>query len=140
MAIKILKYLNKNKDFYFPFRVICRERCLEGLNVAEIEPNEWKLIFKNKNYKTFELWENLQQLDEKTLRFMAKGFIEEISSSSLEKDVEMLAKKYRKEWKEELWESENIEEFGFNEFIGGKAEAFEDCLDMIRDYNKQYEK
>lgn len=52
----------------------------------------------------------------------------------LESLIESLANKCRREWKEELWESENIEEFGFNEFIGGKAEAYEDCLKIIRSY------
>ena len=65
---------------------------------------------------------------------MAKGFLEKITHESLEKDIATLAKNYRKEWKEELWESEDIEEFGFNEFIGGKAEGYEDSLDLIRKY------
>lgn len=46
--------------------------------------------------------------------------------------ISTLAKNYRAYWKEELRESEDIEEFGFNEFIGGKADAFEDCLDLIK--------
>ena len=46
----------------------------------------------------------------------------------------VLAKKYRKEWKEKLWESMDIEEFGMNEFIGGKAEASEECLEVIMEY------
>jgi len=52
----------------------------------------------------------------------------------LEKHIVTLAKNYRKDWKEELWESEKIEEYGLNEFIGGKAEAYEECLDLIRKY------
>lgn len=51
----------------------------------------------------------------------------------LEKRLSELAKNYRSEWKEELWESEKIEEFGLNEFIGGKADAYEDCLDLIKE-------
>lgn len=47
-------------------------------------------------------------------------------------EISDLAKEYRAYWKEELWKSEDIEEFGFNEFIGGKADAFEDCLDIIK--------
>lgn len=54
----------------------------------------------------------------------------------LELQILTLAKNYRKEWKEELWESEKIEEYGFNEFIGGKAEAYEDCLDIIKKIQK----
>jgi hypothetical protein len=52
----------------------------------------------------------------------------------LKKEISELAKNYRTEWKEELWESEDIEEFGLNEFIGGKADAYEDCLDLIKRY------
>lgn len=65
---------------------------------------------------------------------MQKGFLEKITENSLERKIEKLAKKYREEWKEELWESENIEEFGLNEFIGGKAEGCEECLDLIKNF------
>ena len=50
----------------------------------------------------------------------------------LEKEITALAKNYRDDWKEDLWESENIEEYGLNEFIGGKAHAYEECLDLIK--------
>lgn len=53
----------------------------EDNDFVEIEPEEWETIEADKNYQTFELWENLQNLDEKTLSLMAKGFIEEITSS-----------------------------------------------------------
>lgn len=52
----------------------------------------------------------------------------------LKKEISDLAKNYRSDWKEELWESEKIEEYGLNEFIGGKADAYEDCLDLIKKY------
>jgi hypothetical protein len=55
---------------------------------------------------------------------------------NLENEIAELAKNYREEWKEEFWESEKIEEYGLNEFIGGKAEAYDDCLDLIRKYIK----
>ena len=136
LAIKILKYLDQHKDFYFPFLVMCKEYTEEDDDFVEIEPDEWKMIKSDDKYQTFELWENLQNLDEETLRLMAKGFFEKIINKSLEKHISILAKNYKKEWKEKLWESENIEEFGFNEFIGGKAEGYEDCLNLIKEYNK----
>ena len=136
LAIKILKYLNQHKDFYFPFLVMNREYTQEDNDFLEIEPNEWKMIEEDGNYKTFQLWENLQDLDDDTARLMAKGFIEKITNESLESHITELAKNYKKEWKEELWESEDIVDFGFNEFVGGKAEAYEDCLDIIREHNK----
>jgi len=132
LAIKILKYLDEHKDFYFPFLVMCREYSEEDDDFVEIEPDEWKMIANDNKYQTFELWENLQNLYEETIRLMAKGFLEKITGESLEAHIAELAKNYRKEWKEELWESEKIEEYGFNEFIGGKAEAYEDCLEIIR--------
>jgi len=134
LAIKILKYLDQCKDFYFPFLVMCKEYTGEDDDFVEIEPGEWKTIKSDKKYQTFELWENLQNLDEQTLQLMSKGFLEKITSKSLEKHIATLAKNYRKERKEELWESANIEEFGLNEFIGGKAEAYEDCLEIIKGY------
>jgi hypothetical protein len=50
----------------------------------------------------------------------------------LKNEISELAKNYRADWKEELWESEKIEEYGLNEFIGGKADAYEDCLNLIK--------
>lgn len=136
LAIKILKHLDKHKNFYFPFLIVCKEYSEEDDDFVEIEPGEWKMIKADKKYQTFELWENLQNLYPETLKLMAKGFLEKITDESLEKHIATLAKNYRKEWKEELWESEDIEEFGFNEFIGGKADAYEDCLEIIKDYRK----
>jgi len=132
LAIEILKYLDQHKDFYFPFLVMNKEYTEEDDDFVEIEPNEWEMIESDENYQTFQLWENLQNLDERTLKLMAKGFLEEITGSSLEKKIYELAKEYRKEWKEVLCESEYIEEFGSNEFLGGKSEAFEECLYLIR--------
>ncbi|MFA5871247.1 MAG: hypothetical protein WC858_00840 [Parcubacteria group bacterium] len=134
IAIKILKYLDSHKDFYFPFLVMCQEYTEEDDDFVEVEPDEWKMIASDDKYQTFELWENLQNLDEVTTRLMAKGFLEKITGESLEAHIAELAKNYRKEWKEEFWESENIEEFGLNEFIGGKADAYEECLEMIKKY------
>jgi len=48
-----------------------------------------------------------------------------------QKHLSELAKNYREHWQEELCESENIEMYGLNEFIGGKADAFEDCLELL---------
>jgi hypothetical protein len=134
LAIQILKYLDRHKDFYFPFLVMCKEYTEEDDDFVEIEPDEWEMIQSDDKYQTFELWENLQNLDEKTLQLMSKGFLEIITSESLEKHIAILAKNYRKEWKGDLWESEKIEEYGSNEFIGGKAEAYEECLTLIKKY------
>ena len=134
LAIKILNYLNRHKNFYFPFLVMCKEYSEEDNDFVEIESNEWKMIKEDKKYQTFELWENLQNLNEETLILMTKGFLEIITNKSLETYIAMLANNYRREWKEELWESENIEEYGLNEFIGGKTDAYEDCLEIIRSY------
>ncbi len=134
LAIKILKYLDQHKDFYFPFLVVNKEYTEEDDDFVEIEPNEWEMIDSDENYQTFQLWENLQNLDIDTTKLMAKGFMEKITNSSLESHIAKLAKNYRKEWNKKLWESEKIEDYGLNEFIAGKADAFEDCLFLIREY------
>jgi hypothetical protein len=85
LAIRIIKYLDQHADFYFPFKIICREYLDGDGEIVEIDLEELKKIIRNKKYRTFELWENLQNLDKKTLKLMAKGFLEEITNKSLEK-------------------------------------------------------
>jgi hypothetical protein len=134
LAIQILKYRDQNKGFCFPFLVMCKEYTEEDDDFVEVEPNEWENIEDDDIYQTFELWENLHNLRDGTDALLAKGFIETITGSSLEKHIYTLAKNYRKERRGELWETEKIEEYGLNEFIGGKADAYEDCLYLIRKY------
>ncbi len=134
LAIQILNYLQKYPEFYFPFLIVCKEYKSNDNNFRELEPNEWRTINRDKEYKTFELLENLQDLDIETTELMSKGFIEKIINNSLEKHIEQMALNYRNEWKEKLCESEKIEEYGLNEFIGGKADAYEECLYLIRKY------
>lgn len=134
LAIKILKYCEEHKDFYFPFQVVCKEYTPEDDDFVEVESNEWEMIESDENYQTFELWENLQNLDEGTDKLLAKGFIEKINNESLEKHIYTLANNYRKQWRREICESEKIEEYGLNEFLGGKADAFEDCLYLVKKY------
>ncbi len=81
LAIKILKYLDQHKDFYFPFLVMNQEYTEEDDDFVEIEPAEWRNIEEDEKYQTFELWENLQNLDERTLRLLAKGFLDEITKN-----------------------------------------------------------
>jgi hypothetical protein len=82
-AIKILKYCCEHKNFYFPFWVVCRGYGTENNGFVEVEPDEWKIIVKDKNYQTFELWENLQNLYEETLQLMSKGFLEKIQKETM---------------------------------------------------------
>lgn len=87
LAIRILKYLDQHKDFYFPFLVMNREYTEEDDDFVEIEPDEWKMIKEDEKYQTFQLWEDLQNLDKQTLKLMAKGFIEKITNKSLTYDL-----------------------------------------------------
>lgn len=80
LAIKILKYLDRHKDFYFPFLVMCQEYTPEDDDFVEIEPNEWRNIEEDDIYQTFQLWENLQNLDYDTTELMSKGFIKKITN------------------------------------------------------------
>ena len=102
----------------------------------EIEPDEWETIEADPNYKTFQLWENLQTIDLFTTRLLAKGFIEKLTGQSLMARIEELARSYRAEWQVELCESEDIEEYGLNEYLGGKADAYEECFELMKEYNK----
>lgn len=49
-----------------------------------------------------------------------------------EESITILVNENRSLWKREMCESEDIEKYGFNEFVGGKADAYEDCLDLLR--------
>ena len=78
LAIKILKYLDKHREFYFPFTIINREYAKDDDDFIEIEPNEWQTISGGAKYHIFQLRENLQNLSEETLQLMVKGFLEKI--------------------------------------------------------------
>jgi hypothetical protein len=96
-------------------------------------------VQNNDEFKDFELVENLQHLDLKTLQLMSKGFIEKIVYDDALNQIETSAKEYRSLWKKEACESFKIEEYGFNEFLGGKAEGFEESLEILKEYiSKNY--
>ena len=135
-TIKIIKYLDENPNFYFPFKIICKDfkenseyyqtDCLKGV--------DYKFIEKNKDLLNFYLEENLQNLYTETVELMAKGFLHKIEHEDILNKISNLAIEYRKSWKEDLLESSDIEEYGLNEFLGGKAEAYEDCIEIINKY------
>ncbi len=58
--------------------------------------------------------------------------IENNRSLSLEDSILSLTNTYRALWKIELCDSEDIEKYGENEYFGGKADAFEETLALIR--------
>lgn len=136
LAVRILKYLDQNPYFYFPFLVMCKEYSGEDDDFVEIEADEWEIIQEDEKYQTFQLWENLQDLDLHTIRRMSVGFIQEITASSLETHVSTLVKNYRYAWKRKLSGNAGTEDFGLNEFIEGKFRGYEDCLDLIKFYRK----
>lgn len=141
LALLILRYLLENKDFNFPFKIMCKgyrndQIFFKDNDYAEIIPeDDYDNLLTDNTYNDFELWEDLQNLDKETLELMAKGFIEKITHKNAIDEISILAKKYRKSWKIELCESVDIEEYGFNEFIGGKAEAYEECLKILQQLN-----
>ena len=132
LVLKILNYLIDNPDFYFPFILKYKEP--EKNNYIEISENKNALnkILSSKELNEFILVENLQNLFEETIELMAKGFIDKITNKNNIRKIEALSKEYRKKWKKKLCESEDIEIFGENEFFGGKADAFEECLEIIK--------
>lgn len=132
LALTIIRYLINNPDFYFPFIIKCKEPGKN--NYFEISINKIGLnkILSSKELNEFILIENLQNLFKETIELMAKGFIDKITNENYINEIEKLSKEYRKKWKKELCESEDIEIFGENEFIGGKADAFEECLKLLK--------
>lgn len=139
-ALLIIKYLLDHPTFYFPFLVVCKGYASDASmddDFVEIVPmDDYENLVENTHYTTFELWENVRNLDVETLKLMSKGFIEKIIDHSIETEIFENAKKYRELWKEENWECEDSEEFGLNEFLGGKAEGFEESLEIIQKYLK----
>ncbi len=119
--------------FYFPFKIVC-VNFDEDDEMYEIQISEDILdrILINDNFKDFNLVENLQYLDLETLELMSKGFIEKIINEDVISIIENSAKGYRELWKLDLCESAKIEEYGLNEFFGGKAEGFEESLDILK--------
>lgn len=136
IALKIIKYLIDNPLFYFPFLVMCKGYTNGADNdshFVEIVPeDDYKNLLENSKYDTFELWENLQNLDSETIELMSKGFIEKIMNEDAINLIEQLAIDYRKLWKLDVCESVKIEEYGLNEFFGGKAEGFEESLEILK--------
>lgn len=57
--------------------------------------------------------------------------IQNNTNLDLEDSILGLANTYRKLWKIELCTSEDIEEYGQNEYFGGKRDAFEEVLKLI---------
>jgi hypothetical protein len=60
-----------------------------------------------------------------------------LSLDQIQEFITKQAKENRSMWKREMCESEDIEKYGFNEFVGGKADAYEDCLDEIKRLNSR---
>ncbi len=67
---------------------------------------------------------------------MSKGFLEQMTSNSLEVKIKEMALEYRNRWSSEKSDSEDCEEFGKNEYFGGKAEGFEESLEIIKEHMK----
>ena len=83
-AIKIMKYLNKNPNFYFPFKIICEDfkEHSEYYETDCLEEISYEFIEKDKKLMNFYLEENLQDLYPETLDLMLKGFLHKIPAST----------------------------------------------------------
>ena len=65
-VITIMKYIEENPNFYFPFKIICKD-FKENSDYYEtdcLEEIDYKFIEKNKNLTSFYLEENLQNFSQ----------------------------------------------------------------------------
>ena len=133
LALQILRYLLGNPSFYFPFKIVYTNFD-EDDELCDIEFSQdmFDEVLENDEYQDFKLVENRQNLDLETLKLMSKGFIEKIVYPDVISQIETATKEYRNLWKREICESVNIEEYGTNEFFGGKAEGFEESLEILK--------
>ena len=140
LALKILNYQIQNPKFYFPFLVMCKGygAGTDDEDFLEVVPkDDYEDLLEDSTYDTFELWENLQNLDLQTIELLSKGSLELILNENAISLIEKSAKDYRDLWKLDMCESAKIEEYGLNEFFGGKAEGFEESLEILkRSYKK----
>ena len=136
LALRIIKYLLDNPSFHFPFLIVCQNYAsglyLDDDFVETVPQDDYENLLQSPQYDTFELWVNLQNLDLQTLQLLSKGFIEKILDEDAISLIEKSAKDYRKLWQLDLCESIEIEEYGPNEFFGGKAEGFEESLEILK--------
>lgn len=130
-AINILKYLDENRDFYFPFLVVCKEYSPEDNDFVEIEPDERDDIESDNMYQTFELWENLQNIDFDTIKLLSKWYFDYMFWKSLKNEIQELFLEYNEYYKTEFIESSKILEYWENEFFWWKREAYEDILSLF---------
>ena len=90
MAIKILIFLDKYPDFYFPFLVMCQEYTPEDDDFVEIEPDEWENILEDDVYQTFQLWKSVQDVESDTVDLLAEDYLQKIMNSPESKLAEEL--------------------------------------------------
>lgn len=140
-VIKIMKYLDENDDFYFPFKIFCEDLKDDNEYYEKnfLEENDYEFIKNCNEFKNFYLVENLQNLYPQTVELMAKGFLDKIEHHNILNKISSLAKKSRKDWDINLCESVCIEEYGLNEYLGGKADAYEDCEEILKKHLLPYE-
>ncbi|WP_418185050.1 hypothetical protein ACNSOS_09170 [Aliarcobacter vitoriensis] len=94
LALKIIKYLIDNPSFNFPFLVMCKGYGIDtdDNDFLEIVPeDDYADLVEDSTYDTFELWENLQNLDVLTIELMLKGFLEKIL---LQENTNLLKKEF----------------------------------------------
>lgn len=131
LAITLLTYCDQNPDFYFPFLVVCKEYSPEDTDFVEIATDEWQTILDDTTYRTFQLWENLQDLRESTAILLTKGFIEQITRDSVTSKIRKLINEYKQYLELNPDTDLSTEEYGTFEFISGKCEGYEEALYII---------
>lgn len=132
-VLSTVKYIENNPEFDFPFKILCLDFSKEHERYQEdCLDFKYDKIKNDKSMIHFMLVEDLQSLCLETVELMSKGFFEKIEQTNALREISNLAEECRDGWKRELCESEDINEYGLNEFFGGKADAYEDCARIIK--------
>jgi len=144
LALKIIRYLANNPSFYFPFKIMCQGYASHtdyDNDFVEIVPSDdCENLIEDLQYDTFELREDLQNLDLRTLELMSKGFIEKIlkNEKNLLKDfifITFEGMTFQPNSESDTPDIENMQVIGFEKGLDVN-EAFEN-LKLHQEYLKE---
>lgn len=144
LALKIIRYLINNPSFYFPFKIMCQGYASytdDDNNFVEIVPlDDYENLLEDLNYDTFELLDDLQNLDLQNIELMSKGFIDKIleNEKNLLKDfifITFEGMTFQPNSESDIPDIENMQVIGFEKGFNVN-EAFEN-LKLSQEHLKE---